>query len=125
MIPACFLTQNDWPPSMPCTTGLPRWAKEAERRLLTGKTTALDRYILSPPKLLRDAGMDPDPWQADLLRKPRQRTLLLCSRQAGKSQTAAALALQAAVLEAPALVLLLSPTLRQSGELFRSKVMTL
>jgi hypothetical protein len=32
---------------------------------------------------------------------------------------AAALALQAALLEPPALVLLLSPTLRQSGELFR------
>jgi hypothetical protein len=48
--------------------------------------------------------------------------LLLCSRQAGKSTTAAALALQAALLEPPALVLLLSPTLRQSGELFRDKV---
>jgi hypothetical protein len=46
----------------------------------------------------------------------------LCSRQAGKSQTAAALALQAALLEPPSLVLLLSPTLRQSGELFRDKV---
>jgi hypothetical protein len=51
--------------------------------------------------------------------------LLLCSRQAGKSQTAAALALQAALLEPPALVLLLSPTLRQSGELFRDKVLRL
>jgi hypothetical protein len=47
---------------------------------------------------------------------------LLCSRQSGKSQTAAALALQAALLEPPSLVLLLSPTLRQSGELFRDKV---
>jgi hypothetical protein len=43
--------------------------------------------------------------------------LLLCSRQAGKSTAAAALALRAALLEAPALVLLLSPTLRQSAEL--------
>jgi len=48
--------------------------------------------------------------------------LLLCCRQAGKSTTAAALALRAALLEAPALVLLLSPTQRQSGELFRDKV---
>jgi hypothetical protein len=51
--------------------------------------------------------------------------LLLCSRQAGKSLTAAALALQAALLEPPALVLLLSPTLRQSGELFRAKLLPL
>jgi hypothetical protein len=35
---------------------------------------------------------------------------------------AAALAFRAALLEAPALVLLLSPSLRQSGELFRDKV---
>jgi hypothetical protein len=60
----------------------------------------------------------PDPWQADLLRCPWPRTLLNCSRQAGKSQTSAALALGTALLDAPALVLLLSPTERQSGELF-------
>ena len=48
--------------------------------------------------------------------------LLLSSRQSGKSTAASALALKAALLEAPALILLLSPTLRQSGELFRDKV---
>jgi hypothetical protein len=42
----------------------------------------------------------------------------------GKSTVAAALAVRAALLEAPALVLLLSPTLRQSGELFRDKILT-
>jgi hypothetical protein len=51
--------------------------------------------------------------------------LLLCSRQAGKSLTAAALALRSALLGPPALVLLLSPTLRQSGELYRDKVLRL
>src|SRR5262249_2031589 len=35
------------------------------------------------------------------------------------------LALRSALLEAPALVLLLSPTLRQSGELFRDKLLPL
>jgi hypothetical protein len=39
--------------------------------------------------------------------------------------TAAALALRTALLEAPALVLLLSPTERQSGELFKDKVLRL
>jgi hypothetical protein len=48
--------------------------------------------------------------------------LLLCSRQAGKSTAAAALALREALLWPGSLVLLLSPTLRQSGELFRDKV---
>jgi hypothetical protein len=51
--------------------------------------------------------------------------LLLCSRQTGKSTTAAALALREALVFPPALVLLLSPTLRQSGELFRDKVLRL
>jgi hypothetical protein len=44
---------------------------------------------------------------------------LRCCRQAGKSTLAAALALRKALLEPPALVLLLSPSQRQSGELFR------
>src|SRR5262249_36509381 len=48
--------------------------------------------------------------------------LLLCSRQCGKSQTAAGLALHTALLRPGSLVLLLSPSLRQSGELFRDKV---
>jgi hypothetical protein len=48
--------------------------------------------------------------------------LLLCTRQGGKSQTAAALALWTAFLQPGSLTLLLSPTQRQSGELFRDKV---
>jgi hypothetical protein len=50
---------------------------------------------------------------------------LLCSRQAGKSLTAAAVALREALLEDDSLVLLLSPTQRQSGELFKDKVLRL
>ncbi len=67
------------------------------------------------------AGMIPDPWQATMLRGQDKRTLLLCSRQAGKSQTVAALALKVALLQWPSLVLLLSPSQRQSTELFRDK----
>ena len=74
---------------------------------------------------MADAGLAPDPWQAELLRSHATRMLLLCSRQAGKSQTAAALALRAALLRPSSLVLLLSPTQRQSGELFRDKVLRL
>jgi hypothetical protein len=69
------------------------------------------------------AGLQPDPWQADVLRSHAARMLLLCTRQAGKSSTAAALALQAALLTPRSLVLILSPSLRQSGELFRDKVL--
>jgi Terminase large subunit, T4likevirus-type, N-terminal len=69
--------------------------------------------------------MTPDPWQTTLLRSTSNRQQLLCSRQAGKSTAAAALALLTALLKPPALTLLLSPTLRQSGELFRQKVLPL
>jgi hypothetical protein len=68
-------------------------------------------------------GLPADEWQAELLRSSARRALLLCGRQCGKSSTAAALALKVALLEPPATVLLLSPTLRQSGELFRDKVL--
>jgi hypothetical protein len=74
---------------------------------------------------MADAGLEPDKWQRDLLRGNHDRILLLASRQSGKSQTAAALALKEALLYPDSLVLLLSPTLRQSGELFRDKVMRL
>jgi terminase large subunit-like protein len=76
-----------------------------------------------PAQVLARAGMEPDPWQQDLLRSRSSRTLLLCSRQSGKSTTAAAEALKTALLEPGSLTLLLSPTLRQSGELFRDKVL--
>jgi hypothetical protein len=86
------------------------------------RTPLLERLRADPALLLREAGMEPDPWQRTLLRSPSLRMLLLCSRQAGKSQTSAALALRDALLRPGALVLLLSPTQRQSSELFRDKV---
>jgi hypothetical protein len=66
------------------------------------------------------AALAPDPWQASLLRSGASRMLLLCSRQAGKSTVAAALALGDALFQERALVLLLSPTQRQSSELMRT-----
>jgi hypothetical protein len=66
---------------------------------------------------MADTGLAPDPWQTALLRCRAQRTLLLTSRQAGKSTTAAAVALIEAMLRPRSLVLLLSPSERQSGEL--------
>ncbi len=71
------------------------------------------------------AGMTPDAWQAKLLRSTARRQIVCCSRQSGKSQTAAALALQTALVMPGSLTLLLSPSERQSGELFQDKVMRL
>jgi hypothetical protein len=104
---------------------MPAWARELEARLLAGRPRPADRFWADPARLLADAGLPPDPWQRELLERPAQRRLLLCSRQAGKSTTASALALQTALLVPGSLVLLLSPTLRQSGELFRDKALRL
>ena len=63
--------------------------------------------------------MEPDPWQADLLRSLAREMILLCSRQSGKSTVASLLALGEAAYRPKSLILLLSPSLRQSSELFR------
>jgi len=68
---------------------------------------------------MAQSGLTPDPWQREVLESPARRVLLLCSRQAGKSRTAAALALKTALLEPPAEVLIISRALRQSAELLR------
>jgi Terminase large subunit, T4likevirus-type, N-terminal len=60
----------------------------------------------------------PDPWQAKVMRSPAKRLLLNCSRQAGKSTTTAIIGLHQALYYSSALVLLVSPSLRQSRELF-------
>jgi hypothetical protein len=78
-----------------------------------------------PARILSLAGMTADPWQTSLLRSSDDRVLILASRQAGKSLVAGALALREALLVPGSLVLLLSPTQRQSGELFRDKVLRL
>src|SRR5919204_2521369 len=77
---------------------------------------------LDPVVLAEQAGLEPDPWQCHVLRSGAARVLLLCSRQAGKSTITSILAVHTALYEPGALVLLLSPTLRQSGELFKKCV---
>lgn len=75
---------------------------------------------LDPVQLFTSAAkLQPDRWQAQLLRSPRRQLILNCSRQAGKSTTTAALALHTALYEPGALILLLAPALRQAQELFR------
>jgi hypothetical protein len=74
---------------------------------------------LDPCAMARRCGLDPDPWQADLLRSTKQQLILNCSRQSGKSTTSALLVLHEALFRPPSLVLLLSPSQRQSGELFK------
>ncbi len=74
---------------------------------------------LDPVRLAERASLCPDPWQAKVLRSTAPRLLLNCSRQSGKSTVTGVLATHTALYEPGSLILLLSPTLRQSQELFR------
>ncbi len=74
---------------------------------------------LDPALILRAQGLVPDVWQRDLLLSGDRQLLLNCSRQSGKSTVVAALALHTALFRPGALVLLVSPSLRQSGEIYR------
>lgn len=70
-------------------------------------------------ELAAQAGITPDPWQVEVLSATAPRLLLNCSRQSGKSTIVATLGVHQAIAAPDSLVLLVSPTLRQSGELFR------
>src|ERR1035441_1654081 len=73
-----------------------------------------------PALIMESAGMTPDPWQANVLRKRPRQLLLNCSRQSGKSSTVAAGAIDEALFCPESLTLILSPSKRQSEELLRT-----
>jgi hypothetical protein len=68
---------------------------------------------------MRYLGLEPDPWQLEVLEAGHPRLLLNCCRQAGKSTVVAMLGLVHAIFEPAAKVLLVSRSYRQSTELFR------
>jgi hypothetical protein len=77
---------------------------------------------LDPALMMADADLAPDGWQLDVLRSTHRRQMLCCSRQSGKSTVSACVALHQALYVPDSLVLLLSPSLRQSSELFRKVI---
>jgi len=70
----------------------------------------------------RMLGLNLDPWQAAFVSSDSRRDLLNCSRQAGKSTAAAVLALHEALHSPDSVTVLVSPSQRQSSELFRKVV---
>ena len=75
---------------------------------------------LDPAQLLRAVGLEPDPWQEELLRARPRRAILLCCRQAGKTMTASVSALHEALYRPGSLILIVAPSQRQSAELLRT-----
>jgi Terminase large subunit, T4likevirus-type, N-terminal len=84
-------------------------------------TSLTDNFLkrLHPIELAKEAGITLDPWQEEMVSSTSNRLLLNCSRQIGKSTTTAVLVIYTALYEPNSLILLLSPSERQSQELFR------
>jgi hypothetical protein len=75
---------------------------------------ALDRVAFA-----RSLGLEPDPWQLDVLNSDARNLILCCSRQSGKSTVGALLALHKALMSPGSLVIVCSPGERQSKELYQ------
>ena len=103
---------------------LQRVEERLRLRQATDREATLDEIRRDPVAIMTAAKLPPDPWQAKLLHSDADRVMILGSRQMGKSSVSAALAVRVALLRPNSPVLLLSPSQRQSGELFR-KVLNL
>lgn len=71
---------------------------------------------LDPVRFAEGLSFAAEPWQSSLMRSRASRALVLCARQVGKSTTVSYRALHRAVYQRGALVLIVSPTQRQSDE---------
>ncbi len=80
------------------------------------------KYGLDPVKFAEEAlGWETlDPWQKEVLQANDNQMILLCSRQAGKSQICAIKAVWTALHYPDSLSLVISASQRQSSELFRT-----
>ena len=83
--------------------------------LLDDFTVALDPVFFAKHFL----GFNCDVWQARVLRAMERNIILNCGRQVGKSLVAEIKGLHQALFYPESLVLIFSPSLRQSSELFR------
>jgi hypothetical protein len=80
-------------------------------------------HSLDPVLFAKEAlQFDADEWQKALLRTTAPQVILNCSRQSGKSTCTAVLAVHRAMFSPESLILLISPSLRQSKELFAKVV---
>ncbi len=98
---------------------MPTEIRESFLAALQQRATAVADEVLSPVELAERCGITPDAWQRDLLNSEERQVILLCARQTGKSTISALIALHTALYTANSLVLVLSPSQRQSMESYR------
>lgn len=76
-------------------------------------------WSIDPIDFCRQVGIEPDDWQRDVINNKENLIALCCGRQVGKSTCVALLSLHHCLTVKDATVLIVSPSIRQSGELFR------
>jgi hypothetical protein len=86
---------------------------ESTRRI--GERSPIPAY---PAEFAISVGIDPDPWQIEVLASDHPRKILCCGRQTGKSTVGAVLAVHKALTQPGATVLVVAPGERQAKLLF-------
>src|SRR5262245_28305039 len=79
-----------------------------------------ERFLQTVLGTMLSLGLEPDPWQVDVLMSQHKRLLLNCCRQAGKSTVVALLSVLEAIALTDTRVLIVAPSLRQSWLLFQT-----
>ncbi|MFH1999616.1 MAG: terminase family protein [Planctomycetota bacterium] len=84
------------------------------------RTKNLDLALHAYPDMFFEhVGLQLDPWHREFLGQRARNNLLLCGRQIGKSTTTSGVCVHEAEYYAPILILLTSPSERQSKEILR------
>jgi cytochrome c-type biogenesis protein CcmE len=92
--------------------------KEIRRVRDTYQGTVTVTVSPNPVEFARSVGIDPDPWQGQILASEHPRKILCCGRQTGKSTVAAILAIHKALTRPGSTVLVVAPGERQAKLLF-------
>lgn len=95
-----------------------RLERLAQRLQEANQAAALDE-IPSAVAFSRSIGIEPDPWQANLLSSTARNILLNCSRQSGKSTTVGTLVAHQAIYQPGSQTVIGSPGERQGNILLR------
>jgi hypothetical protein len=107
--------------SFPTVDALERELARLEARHQVSSHDDIPAY---PVEFAVSLGLEPDPWQVEVLASDHPRKILCCGRQTGKSTVGAVLAVHKALTQPGSVVLVVAPGERQAKLLF-SKALSL
>jgi hypothetical protein len=101
--------------SFPTVDALERELRRLESRQQVSSRDCIPDY---PVEFAISVGIEPDPWQIEVLASDHPRKILCCGRQTGKSTVGAVLAVHKALTQPGSTVLVAAPGERQARLLF-------